>query len=282
MIIFESSDAMRRWSMSERQHNRTIGFVPTMGFLHDGHLSLVDYARRHARVDSVVMSIFVNPTQFGPNEDFDRYPRDRARDETMARQAGVDVLFLPDIEDIYPAGARTFVEVEALGSIMCGASRPTHFRGVTTVVTKLFNIVLPHVAVFGQKDAQQFLILRRMVRDLKLDIDMRMAPIVREPDGLAMSSRNVYLNDDERRQALCLSQSLTIARRMIENGKTSTAEIIHAMRSHIDAHPLARPDYVTIRDPDSLEELNVVKKPMLVALAVYIGKTRLIDNWILE
>jgi pantoate--beta-alanine ligase len=253
-----------------------------MGFLHDGHLSLVDHARRHARVDSVVMSIFVNPTQFGPNEDFDRYPRDRARDETMARQAGVDVLFLPDIEDIYPTGARTFVEVEGLGSVMCGASRPTHFRGVTTVVTKLFNIVLPHVAVFGQKDAQQFLILRRMVRDLKLDIDMRMAPIVREPDGLAMSSRNVYLNDDERRQALCLSQSLTIARRMIENGKTSTAEILDAMRSHIDAHPLARPDYVTIRDPDSLEELNVVKKPMLVALAVYVGKTRLIDNWILE
>lgn len=280
MILFESSDAMRQWSTSQRQHNRTIGFVPTMGFLHDGHLSLVDHARRHARVDSVVMSIFVNPTQFGPNEDFDRYPRDRARDETMARQAGVDVLFLPDIEDIYPAGARTFVEVEGLGSIMCGASRPTHFRGVTTVVTKLFNIVLPHVAVFGQKDAQQFLILHRMARDLKLDIDMRMAPIVREPDGLAMSSRNVYLNDDERRQALCLSQSLMIARRLIEDGKTSTAEIIDAMRSHVGAHSLARPDYVTIRDLDSLDELHVVKKPMLVALAVYIGKTRLIDNWI--
>lgn len=280
MIILETSDAMRQWSLAERQHGRTIGLVPTMGFLHDGHLSLVSHARSQSRVDSVVMSIFVNPTQFGPNEDFDRYPRDRARDETMAKHADVDVLFLPGVEDIYPRGARTFVEVDGLGAIMCGATRPTHFKGVTTVVTKLFNIVLPHVAVFGQKDAQQFLILRRMVRDLKLDIDMRMAPIVREPDGLAMSSRNVYLNGDERQQALCLSKSLDIARRMVASGTTSASDLVEAMRSHIASYPLARLEYATIRDLDSLDELAVVQKPMLVALAVHVGKTRLIDNWI--
>jgi len=280
MIIIESSTDMREWSRDQRSAGKTIGLVPTMGYLHDGHVSLIAHAREKGSVDHVVMSIFVNPTQFGPNEDFARYPRDIERDKVIAERAGVDVVFIPEVGDIYPENSSTFVEVDRLGSIMCGVSRPTHFRGVTTVVAKLFHITQPHVAVFGQKDAQQFLILRRMAHDLRMDIDMLMAPIVREQDGLAMSSRNIYLNPDERSQALCLFESLEAARSMIHRGETSVPLVLSAMRKQLERNSLVRIDYVTIRDLNTLDELNTVRKPMLVALAAYVGKTRLIDNWI--
>lgn len=266
-----------------RQAERRIGFVPTMGYLHEGHLSLMRRAK--AENDLVVASIFVNPIQFGPQEDFASYPRDLARDSRMAEQAGVDILFVPAVEEMYPRGHEnllTSVEVSRVSQGLCGASRPGHFRGVATVVAKFFHIVQPDTAYFGQKDAQQVVVIRRMVEDLNLDVRVIAAPIVREADGLAMSSRNVYLNPAERQAALVLSRSLAQAESLLRGGERNGAAIARAVRGIILQEPLASIDYIAVVDPDDLAELQTIETSVLVALAVRIGKTRLIDNLLWE
>jgi len=270
---------MKAAAIEARSKGKTIGFVPTMGYLHEGHLSLVRESRKSA--DVTVVSIFVNPLQFGPQEDFRRYPRDPERDAALLEKEGVDILFLPENREMYPEGYRTSVEVAGLQDKLCGRSRPGHFRGVATVVLKLFNIVRPDYAFFGQKDAQQVVILQKMVQDLNADMEIRAMPIIREPDGLAMSSRNAYLSAEERRAALVLSSSLGEARRMFENGERAAGPIRERLSSAIAAESLARIDYVEIVDPSSLEPVERIDGEALVALAVYIGKTRLIDNEIL-
>ena len=259
-----------------RTQGKTIGFVPTMGALHEGHLSLVRESRKKS--DVTVVSIFVNPAQFGPNEDFKAYPRDLAGDKALLAREGADYLFFPKADDTYPEGYGTFVEVQGLQDRLCGKSRPGHFRGVCTVVLKLFNIVRPDQAFFGWKDAQQVLILRKMVEDLNLGVRIVPLPIVREADGLAMSSRNAYLHPDERQAALVLHRSLREARALIQKGERDAAVIIGTMRRIIGGEPLARVDYVEIVAPNDLEPLDKVGEDALIALAVYIGKTRLIDN----
>lgn len=270
---------MQAWADAQRAAGRRIGFVPTMGYLHAGHISLVAEARR--RSDVVVASIFVNPMQFGANEDLDRYPRDLDGDSRKLSEAGTEVLFLPTAGEMYPAGYQTAVTVEQLTQGLCGASRPTHFRGVTTVVAKLFNMVKPHVAVFGEKDFQQLTAIRRMATDLNFDIDIVGGPIVREADGLAMSSRNAYLTAPERQAALCLSQALASARGAVELGETDVLRIVAAARRVINDQPLARIDYATLVDAETLSEISELQRPALLALAVFLGKTRLIDNCIL-
>ena len=271
---------MQHWSDAARARGQRIGFVPTMGYLHAGHVSLVDEARK--RADVTVASIFVNPLQFGVNEDLARYPRDIDRDTQLLRQARTDVLFLPDVKEMYPEGFQTTVTVDRITRGLCGLSRPTHFQGVTTVVAKLFNMVKPHVAVFGQKDFQQLVAIRRMVNDLNFDIEIIGAPIVREADGLAMSSRNAYLSAPERHAALCLSQGLRAATELVGRGETDALRILGAARRIITDQPLARLDYAALVDPDTLEDATTVRSPVLLALAVHIGKTRLIDNRILS
>jgi pantoate--beta-alanine ligase len=251
-----------------------------MGYLHEGHLELVRACRRHA--DFVVVSVFVNPIQFGPGEDFRRYPRDLARDKRLLRAVGADVVFCPEAADMYPSGRATAVEVERLTQGLCGRSRPGHFRGVTTVVAKLFNVVGPDVAVFGQKDAQQAFVIRRMVRDLGYDIKMVIVPTVREPDGLAMSSRNVYLTPQQRAEAPVLHQSLLLARRMVGAGERRAGRIKAAMRRQIEGRSRGRVDYVEVTDTDELKPVTAVKGEVLVALAVRFGKTRLIDNLVIR
>lgn len=261
-----------------RLSGKRIGFVPTMGYLHEGHLSLVRESR--SRADVCVMSIFVNPAQFGPDEDFERYPRDLDGDASLAEKAHVDILFVPTVDEMYPKGFRTFVQVEQLSSVWEGKIRPSHFRGVTTVVTKLFEIVKPHVAVFGQKDIQQAVILNRMVDDLAMDIRLVVAPIIREADGLAMSSRNVYLNADERKQAPVLRKSLDQAEKMINDGEHDTSLIRRTMEEAIGLAPLAKIDYIAIMEDDRLEDVSRLEKSgnYIIALAVRFGTTRLIDN----
>ncbi len=272
--------AMQQRADAARLRGQRIGFVPTMGYLHAGHLSLVELARRHA--DHVVASIFVNPLQFAANEDLERYPRDLERDTTLLTRAGTDVLFLPTAEAMYPQGAQTTVKVERVTRGLCGAARPTHFAGVTTVVAKLFHIVKPHVAVFGCKDFQQFVAIRRMVTDLNMDIEIIGGPIVREADGLAMSSRNAYLSVAERQAALCLSRALAAAAAEVEHGEVDGARILGAAQRVIRNEPLTRLEYATLADPETLEEVTSVRAPTLLALAVHVGKTRLIDNCILR
>jgi len=280
MRIIHSSKEMQNAALELRRAGRRIGFVPTMGYLHEGHLSLVRLAQQHA--DVVVLSLFVNPTQFGPQEDFSKYPRDFARDEALCRDARVDILFNPTPEDMYPEGHSTFVEENALSRGLCGASRPGHFRGVAIVVAKLFNIVLPDVAVFGEKDAQQLRVIRRMTRDLGFGVRIIPGPTLREPDGLAMSSRNKYLGPEERIQALVLKRSLDKAVALYGTGERR-AEVLHtAMVAMLKSAPLARIDYVEIVDDETLERVTVIERPALVALAVFIGKTRLIDNVVLR
>ena len=270
---------MQRWADDHRRAGRRIGFVPTMGYLHAGHLSLVAEARR--RSDVSVASIFVNPLQFGANEDLARYPRDLERDSAALHGAGTDVLFLPEVGAMYPEGFQTAVTVERVTTGLCGASRPTHFRGVATVVAKLFNLVKPHVAVFGCKDFQQLVTIRRMVADLGFDIDVVGAPIVREPDGLAMSSRNAYLAPAERRAARCLWRALMAAAALVDGGETDAVRIVAAAQRVLSAEPLARTDYAELVDPDSLEPVSAVRGPTLLAIAARIGGTRLIDNCVL-
>lgn len=271
---------MREWSNEQRRQGRRIGFVPTMGYLHEGHLSLMRASRE--RCDVLVVSIYVNPTQFAPNEDLDRYPRDYARDHTLCEQEGVDVIFYPDDAEIYKTNHKTYVITEDLANRLCGTSRPTHFRGVTTIVCKLFNIVQPQVAVFGQKDAQQAIILQRMVEDLNFDIEIIVSPIVRESDGLAMSSRNKFLNEDERRQALVLCRSLKLAEAEFAAGRRDIAQVLEKMRRLIAGEALARIDYIEAVDAQTLSEVQSSSEKILIALAVFFGRTRLIDNIILS
>lgn len=263
-----------------KKEGKTIGFVPTMGYLHEGHLSLVRAAKKHT--DVVVVSIFVNPLQFGPNEDLDKYPRNLKRDEELARLAGADVIFYPSAKDMYPDGYSTFVFVEGLTDTLCGASRPGHFKGVATVVAKLFGIVKPDIAYFGQKDAQQAIVIKKMVEELNMGIDIKVMPTVREEDGLAMSSRNAYLSESERQDARILHQALERAETLVGQGEDDAKKIITMMGEMINSKPSAKIDYVSIVDPKGLRDVDKIKEDALIALAVFIGRTRLIDNAIVK
>jgi pantoate--beta-alanine ligase len=280
MRIIQSIGEMQSWSEDQRREGRRIALVPTMGYLHDGHLSLVRAGK--VKSDRIVVSIFVNPTQFAPHEDFDAYPRDFDRDCRLLEEEKVDVVFRPAVEEIYPAEFQTHVEVEKLSAPLCGAFRSGHFRGVATVVAKLFNAVRPHVAIFGRKDYQQLQIIRRMVKDLNYGIEIYGHPIVREADGLAMSSRNAYLNREERQAALGLSRSLSKAELLVRQGERRGATIVDAVAAELAKEPLGKVEYVTLCDPVSLKDLDRLNGTALLALAVRIGKTRLIDNVVLE
>ena len=263
-----------------REENRTIGFVPTMGALHEGHLSLIHEAR--AMCDVVIVSVFVNPAQFGANEDFKTYPRDLTRDCDLLAEYNVDYVFAPGVEEIYPPGFATYVTVEELSEQLEGASRPGHFRGVTTVVAILLNVMRPDFAFFGQKDAQQAVLIKRMVRDLAFEVEIVVLPIVREESGLAMSSRNQYLNDEQRRAATVLHRALSAARAEYREGERSPARLLQGVRDAIEKEPLARIDYVSVNDAETLAKLDKLDdRPALISLAVFIGKTRLIDNIVL-
>ncbi|HET7502599.1 MAG TPA: pantoate--beta-alanine ligase [Kofleriaceae bacterium] len=277
--IFRTPATMRARIEDLRRDGRRIAVVPTMGALHEGHLSLLREAR--GRADIVIVTIFVNPTQFGPNEDLARYPRDEAGDLAKARTCGVDLAFCPDAAAMYPAGAQTFIEVRELQKPLCGASRPGHFAGVATVVAKLFHATLPHVAVFGEKDYQQLAIIRRMVRDLDFPIEIASVPIVREADGLALSSRNAYLSADQRRSALSLSAGLAAAEAAFAAGERRADALVAAARAPIEAAAGTRIDYVELRDADELTPITRVERPAVLALAVFVGTTRLIDNRVL-
>ncbi|MFN7169674.1 MAG: pantoate--beta-alanine ligase [Candidatus Omnitrophota bacterium] len=263
-----------------KEDKKTIGFVPTMGYLHEGHLSLARQARKDT--DVVVMSIYVNPLQFGPQEDFREYPRDLKRDMHLAKGAGVDIIFAPEDKDMYPQDYVTYVEVEKLTEGLCGRFRPGHFKGVTTVVTKLFNIVRPDIAYFGQKDAQQARIIEKMVEDLNMDIKIKVMPIVREKDGLAMSSRNVYLDTEERKRAVCLYQALKKAEEMVYRGERDAEKIISEMKKIVAKGGVSRIDYIEIVECKTLKPVRKIKGKVLVALAVWMDKTRLIDNIIIN
>jgi pantoate--beta-alanine ligase len=282
MRIISKVKEMQKVADELRKEGKIIGVVPTMGYLHEGHLSLIRLAKEKS--DVVITTIFVNPLQFAPNEDYDRYPRDFERDVKLAQSAGCDIIFHPSVEEMYPQNFLTYVEVDKLTKVLEGEFRPTHFRGVTTVVAKLFNITKPHIAVFGQKDAQQALIIKQMVRDLNFDIEIIVAPIIREPDGLAMSSRNVYLSDSERKDATVLYESLKLAEKLIENGKRNSKNIILKMEELIKSKPTAKIDYIAIVEPETLEKVETLSegKEYLIALAVRIGSTRLIDNTIVK
>jgi pantoate--beta-alanine ligase len=271
---------MKELSKKARSDAKVIGFVPTMGFLHEGHLNLVREARKMA--DVVVVSIFVNPAQFSPTEDYDRYPRDITRDAELLANENVDYIFLPKAEDMYPENYQTTVKVRDLSERLEGASRPSHFDGVTTVVMKLFHIVDPHFAFFGQKDAQQLIIVRRMVQDLNMDVEIIRIPIAREPDGLAMSSRNIYLTPEQRKAAPVLYHALEHARKRIEEGERKSKTLVKEMREMIEAEPEARIDYLAITDLLELKEIRTIKGRSLIAVAAYFGSTRLIDNIIVE
>lgn len=276
MQTVHESSAIQRRCESVRREGKTIGLVPTMGAFHEGHLSLMRRAR--AENDVVVVSIFVNPIQFAQGEDYDRYPRDLQDDLAQAERTGVDLVFAPSTGSIYPKGFRTFVEVTELTEGLCGASRPGHFRGVTTVVAKLFNLAKPHRAYFGQKDYQQSLAVRRLVADLNFDLEVVVVPTVREFDGLAMSSRNALLTPDQRTAARVLYRSIGLSEERVKAGERDAKAILDEMRAMIGAEPLARIEYVALCDPETLKPLDRIEGPTLVALAVRFGSTRLIDN----
>jgi len=273
--VKEVREQVKAW----RKEGLSVGYVPTMGYLHEGHASLMKKSVENN--DKTVASIFVNPMQFGPTEDLEAYPRDLDRDAALCEEIGVDLIFHPEVEEMYEDGFCSFVDMNGLTKGLCGKTRPTHFRGVCTVVNKFFNIVKPDRAYFGQKDAQQLAVIKRMVADLNMDIEIIGCPIVREEDGLAKSSRNTYLSEEERRAALCLSKSIFLAESLVKDGEKS-AEIIKAeMRKVLEAEPLARIDYVEVVDSLTIEPVVEVKSGTLIAIAVYIGKTRLIDNTII-
>jgi len=276
MQIISSVDHMQKTVEVLRLEEKTLALVPTMGFLHEGHLELMRVGKSHA--DQLMISIFVNPTQFGPAEDFDRYPRDTEGDIEKARQVGVDIVFMPDADEMYIPDAQTSVLVHRVTQHLCGLSRPTFFEGVTTVVCKLFHIMKPHIAVFGQKDYQQLTVISRMVMDLNMDIRIIGVPTVRDPDGLAISSRNNYLSREERKSALSLNKSLDLAHEMFKAGERNPAVIKKAVEAFIENHPHTKIDYVSLCDPVTLEDLGTLENENLLALAVWVGKTRLIDN----
>jgi len=271
---------MQRRALELKRAGSGVGLVPTMGFLHEGHLSLMRLARE--RCDVLVTSIFVNPAQFGPNEDLEAYPRDFERDETLCAQEGVDMVFYPDAENMYADDASVWIDEDSLSGVMCGASRPGHFRGVCTVVAKLFNLVQPDLAVFGEKDAQQLRIIERLVRDLNFPVEIIRGPIVREPDGLAMSSRNKYLSENQRKNALCLSRSLEQVSELFGQGEREAMVLRQAIADFIQSAPEAEIDYIEIVDDTSLVAVDEIKNDVLVALAVRMGNTRLIDNLVLH
>ncbi|OGV31662.1 MAG: pantoate--beta-alanine ligase [Lentisphaerae bacterium GWF2_45_14] len=275
MKIFNSIKEMQVFSLSSKRDGKKVAVVPTMGFLHEGHMSLIDIAKKEA--DIVVVTIFVNPTQFGPNEDFSRYPRDFERDSRLCHERGTDAIFAPEASEMYPTGASTWITEDSLSKGLCGKSRPLHFRGVTTVVAKLFNAVLPDLAVFGQKDAQQLAVIKRMVRDLNFPVKIIAGPIVREADGLAMSSRNKYLSPDERKNALSISSALREAGKKIFGDSAGLRDFVSSKISSNGG----RVDYVEVVDAETLEPDCNFERPLLIAVAAYFGTTRLIDNTII-
>ncbi len=278
--IIRTVKEMQARSDSLRRNGKKIVLVPTMGFLHEGHISLIRKGRELG--DDLAVSIFVNPAQFAPEEDFDSYPRGFWKDCQMTEKAGVNAIFAPDARELYAQGFQTYIRLEKLPMHLCGLSRPVFFRGVATVVSKLFNIVKPHTAIFGEKDFQQLQVIRQMVKDLNFDIEIMGGPIVREPDGLAMSSRNTYLTPEQRVQALCLYQSLKKAQERVISGVTDASDIIKEASAFILSHSQAVIDYAAVCDPETLEDVKRIDKPVIMALAVKIGKTRLIDNMILR
>lgn len=278
MIIAETINEVRAQVHEWKRQGLKVGLVPTMGYLHEGHASLVRESVR--RCDKTVASVFVNPTQFAPNEDLATYPRDFARDCEILEREGCDMVFHPSVEEMYPEGFATYVEIQSeMPKQLCGKTRPIHFRGVCTVVCKLFNIATPDMAFFGEKDAQQLAIVRRMVRDLSIGVEIVGCPIVREADGLAKSSRNAYLSEKERSAALVLSKAVSLGKKMTEEGERDASKVVAAMRALIEAEPLARMDYVSAVDGETMAPVKEISDRTLVALAVYIGKTRLIDNF---
>lgn len=278
--VIKSIKTMQQRTATLKRSGERIGLVPTMGYLHEGHLSLVDIARDHSEI--TVMSIFVNPKQFDEGEDLSDYPRDFERDRKLTQERGVDILFYPDSNEMYPDNFSTTVLVEGLSERLCGVTRPIHFQGVTTVVTKLFNIIQPDVAVFGQKDAQQAVIIQRLAKDLNFPIDIVIGPTIREKDGLAMSSRNTYLSSRERPQALSLQKSLQEAKKMVESGERNSNLITSEMRSIISEQPDVKIDYIEIVDLENLEPLETIDRDAIIAVAVFLGTTRLIDNIIVN
>lgn len=281
MKIFTSIKDMQNWSTEQKRADQTIGLVPTMGYLHQGHMALVGEARKSC--DRVVVSIFVNPIQFGVGEDYEDYPRDLEKDSRLLEEGGVDALFAPSVKEMYPSGYNTFVEVEGeISTKLCARSRPSHFRGVTTVVSKLFHICLPDLAFFGQKDAQQVMLIEKMVRELNFPLSIVRVPIVREQDGLALSSRNVYLGPEQRQQALVLSQSLQLAGELIKAGERDANRIQELLVRTIGSSPGAEIVYAEIYAADDLTDVEIISSPVLIALAVKFGTTRLIDNLIVE
>lgn len=274
--IQEVRTQIKEW----KRQGLTIGFVPTMGYLHEGHASLMKCAKKEC--DKVVASIFVNPMQFGANEDLDSYPRDLEADAKLCDSIGVDLIFHPEVEEMYTDAFCSFVDMNGLTKELCGKSRPIHFRGVCTVVNKLFNIVTPDKAFFGQKDAQQLAVIRRMVTDLNMDVEIVGCPIIREEDGLAKSSRNTYLNEQERKAALILSQTIRLGEQLVKEGMEDANQLVAAMKENLAKEPLARVDYVDAVSMDTIEKVDKIEGTVLVAMAVYIGKTRLIDNFIVE
>ncbi len=280
MLVIRNIRTMRNCVRKVKGEKKIIGFIPTMGALHQGHLSLINRARRDC--ESVVISIFVNPTQFGPREDFKKYPRNFAADKRICQKAKVDFLFIPRVKEIYPPDYCSYVRVKGLEDKLCGTFRQGCFQGVATIVSKLFNIVQPDIAYFGQKDFQQVVIIKRMVRDLNIPVKIKVLPIVREKDGLAMSSRNKYLNKQQRKEASILFQSLQLAKEMLKKGERSSVKVIAQIKKMIKKIPSAKIDYVSIVNPESLEDVRLMSEKILVALAVWIGKARLIDNMIIN
>lgn len=278
MNIAATIEEVRSQVSQWRKEGLSVGLVPTMGYLHEGHKSLIDKAVEQN--DRVVVSVFVNPIQFGPGEDLATYPRDLDRDAALCENAGADLIFHPEPETMYFDDFCTFIDMDGLTKGLCGKTRPTHFRGVCTVVGKLFNIVAPDRAYFGQKDAQQLAVIRRMVRDLNFNLEIVGCPIIREADGLAKSSRNTYLSPEERKAAVILHKGLLEGEALVRSGETNAARVKQAIRDVIESEPLAKIDYVELVDFDNMEEIDTLKKPFLAAVAVYIGKTRLIDNFI--
>ena len=278
MEIIKTVRDMQDFSESLRLRGKRISFVPTMGYLHDGHLGLMKEGKK--RADCLVTSIYVNPAQFGPDEDLDKYPRDFERDEALSQDVGVDVIFYPPNSQMYPENYQTYVNLENVTNNLCGLTRPVHFRGVATVCAKLFNIVKPHVTIFGRKDFQQLVVIKRMVADLNMDIEVVGMPTVREPDGLAMSSRNAYLKEGERGSALSLSRSLKLARSLYDQGQHNAGTIIKEVKNFIEKHLATRIDYVKICDVETMKDVEHLEKRSVLALAVWVGTPRLIDNYV--
>jgi pantoate--beta-alanine ligase len=280
MKIYRSIRSLAKRLQEIKRHGYKIGFVPTMGFFHEGHMSLIRRAREDT--DCVIVSIFVNPIQFGPKEDFKKYPRDLKMDYSLCKKEGVDIVFVPKTKEMYPENYATYVNVEGVTDTLCGSSRPGHFCGVATVVAKLFNITMPDIAYFGQKDSQQAVVIKKMVKDLNMSVKIKVMPIVREKDGLAMSSRNVYLNREEHVQAQALYESLKLAKELVKNGEMDSWKIIHKMKQVINKQADARIDYIKIVDTRDLKDIKKVSGEALIAIAVWIGKTRLIDNIVIK